>query len=174
MGVEGSFPEVVTRGRLVIIMPFGVLDVEGRGEPHDFDAFYAEVLRPIAQDEGWEVLRADEVTEASTVTSEVLRELYAADLVVADVSRVSGNVYYELGVRQAVSPEATVLVALSGTQLPVAISSHRVLFYGEELPSDTGFRDSYRAALGASPRAEALSPARQALDNLGLAGLLPT
>ena len=109
-------------------MPFGVRSLE-TGELHDFDDFYHSVLRPSALAVGYDVLRMDEVVETGTITDQAFTHLMNSDVVIADVSSPNGNVYYELGVRQAISSGRTILVARRGITLPFDIAAQRVLFY---------------------------------------------
>jgi 3',5'-cyclic AMP phosphodiesterase CpdA/tetratricopeptide (TPR) repeat protein len=157
----------VKRKTLFVIMPFGVRPLPS-GIEHDFDAFYQDVLRAVALDEGWEVLRVDELVESGTVTNQALKHLYSADLVVADVTSPNSNVYYELGVRQALSPGGTILVAARATELPFDISNQRVLFYDLDFGTDEGFQRRYRQALGLEAH-QSENPVRAALNDLGVA-----
>jgi 3',5'-cyclic AMP phosphodiesterase CpdA/tetratricopeptide (TPR) repeat protein len=159
----------MTRGRLFVIMPFGVKAAGPSREPFDFDQVYHEVLRPLATQAGWEVLRIDEVTEPGPITTQAFRQLFAADLVIADVTSANSNVYYELGIRQALSPSGTVLVALAGTELPFDIANQRVLFYQPDFTSDRNFADRYVEALNTEAAGgPTASPVRQTLEQLGL------
>ena len=159
----------MTRGRIFVIMPFGVRDAGPSHEPLDFDQLYSGVLRPLGIQSGWDVLRVDEVVESGTITTQAFRELFAADLVVADVTSANSNVYYELGIRQALSPSGTVLVALEGTQLPFDIANQRVLFYQRDFKADGDFAKRYGQALDVeAARGPTASPVRQALEQLGL------
>ncbi|MFC7358889.1 tetratricopeptide repeat protein [Nocardioides astragali] len=159
----------MSRSRLFFIMPFGVRQA---GEPpgeHDFDDFYHRLLRPLAIREGWEPLRIDEVVTPGLVTTQALQEILTADLVVADVSSPNGNVYYELGVRQAIAPTGTVLVAVSGTVLPFDIANQRVLFYQKDFENDTAFAHAFADALREwDGGATQSSPVRSALEQLAL------
>jgi len=162
-------------GRLFVIMPFGVKPAGPSQELFNFDLVYQEVLRPLAIQAGWEVLRVDEVVESGTITTQAFRELFAADLVVADVTSANSNVYYELGVRQALSPSGTVLVALEATELPFDISNQRVLYYERDFTADHNFASRYLEALNAeAARGPTASPVRQALEHLGLVVPGPT
>ncbi|MFG2050764.1 metallophosphoesterase [Micromonospora sp. NPDC048935] len=152
---------------LFVIMPFGIRPLED-GTEHDFDAFYLRILKPIAQDAGFDVLRVDEVVQAGNVTHQAMQSLYQADLVVADVSVPNSNVYYELGVRQALSSGGTILVAAAGTILPFDISNQRIHFYERDFAADTVFAERYRDALGVSFR-PANNPVHNALSALGVA-----
>jgi tetratricopeptide (TPR) repeat protein len=159
----------MSRGRLFFIMPFGVRQAGAAAEEHDFDAFYQQKLRPLAIQEDWEPLRIDEVVTPGSVTTQALQEILTADLVVADVSSPNGNVYYELGVRQAIAPTGTVLVAVEGTQLPFDIANQRVLFYQRDFANDTGFAQAFAEALREWNRdATQSSPVRRALEELAI------
>src|SRR6478609_409935 len=116
--------------KLFVIMPFGhkALDHISAGQ-FNFDQIYLELIRPAAQNAGFDCLRIDEVLEAGLISDQYLREIFAADIVLADISIPNGNVYYELGIRHAISAGATLLIALNGTHIPFDLSSQRVIFY---------------------------------------------
>ncbi|WP_084187815.1 metallophosphoesterase [Mycobacterium paraffinicum] len=151
---------------LFVIMPFGVRPLE-TGEPHDFDSFYREVLRPLAADAGYAVSRVDEVVETGEITDQAFKYLMNSDVVVADVSSPNGNVYYELGIRQAISSGRTILVAIKGTTLPFDIATQRVLFYDRQFHSDKLFQRSFTGALS-TDLPEPVSRVRQSLESMGL------
>lgn len=112
-------------------MPFGTRD-----DGLDFDLVYAEVLRPAGEEAGYEVLRIDEVKMSGAIADQYLRELFLSDLAIADLSIPNGNVYYELGIRQAVSTGATILVAREGSPLPFDLAYQRVFRYRVETAAD--------------------------------------
>ena len=148
-------------------MPFGQRSLAD-GSQHDFDAFYNLILRPLAQQAGFEVKRVDEIVEVGTVTDQAFRLLYSADVVVADVSAPNSNVYYELGVRQAISSGPTILIAVDNTALPFDISSQRVLFYSRSFHEDASFKERYIQALSA-PMDSSRNPVQAVFRDLGLA-----
>ncbi len=160
--------------RLSVIMPFGVRELPADGAHLDFDAVYHDLIRPAAQEAGWEPLRIDELAQPGVITDQYLRELYAADLVLADVSMPNGNVYYELGVRQAISAAGTLLVALEGTELPFDLSTQRVLFYSGDFSRESGPRRQLAAALRSfdptttTTTTTTTNPVRTFLERMGL------
>ncbi len=155
------------RPLLFVIMPFGVRSLAD-GTEHDFDAFYSRVLRPTAEAEGFRILRIDEIVEAGTITTQAFKQIYAADIVLADVSAPNSNVYYELGVRQAISPGASILVAEKQTLLPFDIASQRVLLYDRDFDNDTTFVRRLRSALTVT-NGPVRNPVQDALRELGVA-----
>jgi 3',5'-cyclic AMP phosphodiesterase CpdA len=151
---------------LFVIMPFGVRSLES-GE-YDFDAFYRSVLRPTGVEAGYEVLRIDEIVDTGIITDQVFKYLVNADVVIADVSYPNGNVYYELGVRQAVASGQTILVAKQGTELPFDIAAQRVLLYNADYQSDFEFVTNLRRAISADI-SDPTNRVRSALESMGLA-----
>jgi 3',5'-cyclic AMP phosphodiesterase CpdA/tetratricopeptide (TPR) repeat protein len=119
--------------RLFVIMPFGQRSVPHLGNSTlDFNRVYSDLIRPAALNAGWDVLRIDELATPGNIGDQYLREIYLADLVLADISVPNGNVYYELGIRQAIASGGTVLLAVSGTVIPFDLANQRVLFYDED------------------------------------------
>ena len=149
------------RQRLFVMMPFGKKD-----DGLDFDVVYAEILRPAGEEAGYSVLRIDEVSMSGSIADQYLRELFLSDLAIADVSIPNGNVYYELGIRQAVSTGATILVARQGSQLPFDIAYQRVFFYRVETPDE---RRSSRSDLLEIIRLHVVAdnPIRRSLEAIG-------
>lgn len=101
---------------LFVIMSFGSRTVDHVPEGViDFDEVYAELIRPAGESVGWTVSRIDELAEPGLISDHYLRSILAADLVVAEITVPNGNVYYELGIRQAVAGGGTILLAARGT-----------------------------------------------------------
>ena len=111
-------------------MPFGTTTAPELPDGKlDFDGSYQQLIRPAGETAGYEVLRIDELAEPGLLTEQYLQYIVSADLVVADISVPNQNVFYELGVRQAVSPGGTILISYAGRALPFDLSHQRVIFY---------------------------------------------
>ena len=121
--------------KLFVIMPFGVKEADHLPSGRlDFDEVYSNIIKKAGRESGWEVLRIDELVKPGLITDQYFRELTSADLVLADISVPNANVFYELGVRQAISTGGTILIAYEGSHIPFDISTQRVLFYLTEGP----------------------------------------
>jgi tetratricopeptide (TPR) repeat protein len=121
--------------KLFVIMPFGIRPAPQAPESKlDFDEVYNRLIRPAAEKAGWSALRIDELPEAGHITDQYLREILAADLVLADISLPNANVFYELGIRQAISTGGTILLACEGSSVPFDIASQRIIFYRPSYP----------------------------------------
>ena len=66
-----------------VAMPYG------RSQNIDFDAVYADYLKPALETAGFEVFRADEEERAGDIRTDMFQELLLADLVVVDLTPVS-------------------------------------------------------------------------------------
>jgi hypothetical protein len=73
-------------------------------------------------------VRADEIERSGSITRDVLRHLRRADVVIADLTRLNPNVFYELGVRHSLR-SGTILIAEEGTRLPFDVNDLRIIWY---------------------------------------------
>jgi hypothetical protein len=71
----------------------------------------------------------------------VLEYLAQAYLVVVDLTGQNANVFYELGVRHALSPR-TILIARSTNDIPADLREYRTLIYADGRESDEEFREN--------------------------------
>ncbi|AIT82067.1 metallophosphoesterase [Novosphingobium pentaromativorans] len=116
---------------ILVIMPFGEHQYV-RDEAiasTDFDIIYHEIIAKAVSETGNIAVRADEIIGAGDVTTQLMDRIVSSPVMIADLSMPNGNVYFELGVRQAVSNHRTIIMALEGTILPFNVRNRRVLFY---------------------------------------------
>jgi tetratricopeptide (TPR) repeat protein len=158
--------------RVFVIMPFGKKPARPthKIDSIDFDSVYSRIIQPAARRVGWNVLRIDEVTESGPIAHQYLKEIFSADLVVADISIPNATVFYELGIRHSISTGGTIILAVRGTELPFDIAHLRVLFYD---CSDNGFEEArlnLQKAISAYQPGQAVdtNPIRGFLEHLGV------
>ena len=73
-------------------------------------------------------IRADSLNEPGRITSQVIKLLMDADLVIADLTGNNANVYYELSSRHAIGKPA-IHMAFDGTPLSFDVRDNRTIFY---------------------------------------------
>jgi hypothetical protein len=88
------------------------------GKTFDLDKSYRILIKPAVQAAGATCVRADEIVHAQIIDVPMYEQLLEADLVVADLSTLNANAFFELGVRYALRPRATVAIAESGFKNP--------------------------------------------------------
>jgi hypothetical protein len=132
----------------------------------DFDAVWKEILQP-AVPEGFETKRADELRKCGLIDRLYNEWLFDADIVLADLTFGNPNVYYELGIRQALSKKGTVLVACNGTKLPFDIRNQYVINYDYfAAPTLRTFQSQLREAIQNASSQELDSPVHVYLPGL--------
>ena len=119
-----------------VVMPIG------SGEEYDsYLNRYNHLFKPAVETfkiddrQVYKCLRADLISRSGSITKSVLEHLYHADLVLADLTTLNPNVFYELGVRHFLR-QGTILVALAGTKLPFDVEDLRVVFYRDRVGAE--------------------------------------
>jgi hypothetical protein len=77
-------------------------------------ASYQELIKPAVEAAGLKCIRADEIKHSGLIDDPMYEQLLKADVVVADLSTSNRNAIYELGVRHALRPYTTVIIAEEG------------------------------------------------------------
>ena len=83
-----------------VLMPFA-------GESRDW---YQVAIRPAVEGAGFRCKRADEILGTGSITEEIFRNIFNADVLLVDLSGKNANVFYELGVAHAIG-KPVVLIA---------------------------------------------------------------
>ncbi|MGO6679599.1 tetratricopeptide repeat-containing protein [Rhizobium leguminosarum] len=123
-----------------VIMGFGEKTDPGTGRLLNLDATYHNVIKPAAQAAGYACVRADEVLHSGVIDIPMYEMLLDADLVVADVSTSNLNAMFELGVRYALKPRSTIVIAESKFSSPFDIN-HIVIRKYTHLGPDIGYSE---------------------------------
>jgi hypothetical protein len=106
------------RPLVFVAMPFGKkLDPTARVEI-DFDEIYRGAIVPAAEAANLDVIRADEEIEGGLIHLGMFERLLLAEIVVADLTSLNANVFYELGIRHAARPRTTIPIFARITRLP--------------------------------------------------------
>jgi class 3 adenylate cyclase len=93
------------------------------------DEKYHSVIKPACDVAGAICERVDDFVFRGNIIQEVKSRIAQADLVIADISEASPNVWYELGYAQALGKKILVL-AKSTEKLPLDLAAFRVIFSG--------------------------------------------
>lgn len=113
-----------------VIMPFGGSSPELKRK---FDGVYKGIIVPAIQDAGYEAIREDISATPGSIPKSIVKKLAEADMVIADLTGMNPNVFYELGIRHVLSKCGTVLIINKGETIPFDNASHRVIQYTNEL-----------------------------------------
>ena len=152
-------------------MPFGIKPQPAASGSVDFDAVYGKVIQPAIEDAGMEALRADEEQVGGIIHKPMFERLILSEYAVADLTTANANVFYELGVRHAVKPFATILMLAKDSRLPFDLGPLRALPYDLDstgVPADAEAAGKMLTeALRAARTAKVDSPVFQLLEGFG-------
>lgn len=112
------------------------------GRVLDLDASYA-VIKQAAEHAGYSCARADEIKHTKPIDVVMYEQLLGADLVIADLSTSNVNAFYELGVRFALRPYRTIVVAESQLNFPFDVNHIPIRTY-KHLGEDVGMQEATR------------------------------
>ncbi len=101
-----------------VVMGFGEKPDYATGRTLDLDKTYRTIIKRAVEEAGLECIRADTVIHSGTIDTPMYQLLLEADMVVADLSTSNANAFYELGVRHALRPYTTIVIAEKQFKLP--------------------------------------------------------
>ena len=145
--------------RAFIIRPFGT-----KGGV-DFDAVDAKLIQPALSQIGIGGSTTTEIVEQGNIREDMFRLLVCADLVIADISIHNANVFYELGIRHGMRPNATFLLRANVDEYPFDLRTDRYLAYDQNDPASS-VAPLARALRSTLDSSRIDSPVYQVLPNL--------
>lgn len=124
VGIEIDSLEV-EKGKVFFLTPFH----------EQFDETYRTV-REVGDELGVSISRGDETHAPGLVVTHILKEILQSEFVIANLDGRNPNVFYELGVAQAIG-KPTIMIASSDNDIPFDLASSRTLIWKtkEELAS---------------------------------------
>jgi hypothetical protein len=140
MGESGDTPRVC-----FVVSPIGE---HGTERFETFRRVLDRLIRPAIEESsiGLRVIRADEIHRPGSFIRDVVEYLADAYLVVVDITGQNPNVFYELGVRHALSSR-TILIARTTTDIPADLREYRTLIYTDTPEGDEASRQTLRKYL---------------------------
>ena len=124
-------------------MGFGIKTDFQTGQVLDLDKSYKNIIKPAVVAAGLQCVRADEIPHSGVIDAPMYERLLNADVVIADLSTCNSNAIYELGVRHALTPHTTIIVAEKRMKYPFDVN-HIVVRSYEHLGTDIGFDEAKR------------------------------
>jgi hypothetical protein len=101
------------------------------------------IIRMAVEESGLECIRADDIIHSGVIDKPMYEFLLEADIVIADLSTSNENAIYELGVRHAMRPHTTVVIAESQFSFPFDINHVLIRSY-EHLGIGIDFEEAER------------------------------
>ena len=132
-------------GTCFVVMGFGKKTDFETGRVLDLDQSYTNLIKPAVEASGLKCIRADEIVHSGLIDLPMYELLLKADVVVADLSTSNRNAIYELGVRHALRPYTTVVIAEDQVmKSPFFDLNHIVIRQYRHLGEDIGVSEAKR------------------------------
>lgn len=119
-----------------VIMGYGKKPDPVTGKSYDLDQTYLEIIKPSVEKAGYKCIRGDEIMESGLIDQSMYQLLIKANLVIADITTYNPNAIYELGIRHAARPYATIVMKEKEGNIPFDISHTKIFEYthmGEDI-----------------------------------------
>lgn len=131
-----------------------------------WEELYNDHIKPAVEALGLRCFRADEIVRPGSIIADVVEAVASAFLVVAEMTGQNANVFYELGVRHALS-KRTILLSQAVDDIPFDLRDCRTITYSFTPRGAKHLEDSLRATVAeviASPD-HSDNPVQAFLDN---------
>jgi hypothetical protein len=106
-----------------VIAPIGKDGSEARIRS---DKVLKHIIGPVAEECGYEAIRADKISEPGMITTQVINHILNDPMVIADLTGNNANVFYELAVRHAIR-KPYVQIIQKGETIPFDIAGMRTI-----------------------------------------------
>lgn len=106
-----------------VISPIGEEESETRKRS---DQVLKHIITGPAEQLGYEVIRADKISEPGIITTQIIQHIVDAALVIADLTERNPNVFYELAIRHAIRKPLVQLIK-KGEPIPFDVAATRII-----------------------------------------------
>ncbi|MCB9252650.1 MAG: hypothetical protein H6605_09305 [Flavobacteriales bacterium] len=115
-----------------------------------YNELYDDVIKGVCNEFSLDVLRGDETYGTGLILSDITNQINESKLVIAEISALNPNVFYEVGYAHALN-KPTILIADKITKLPFDVSPFRTLYYENSIAGkkkvEEGLRNHIDAVL---------------------------
>lgn len=108
------------------------------------DSAYEGVIKPIIKQHKYSPLRIDEIQDSGKITDQILEEISASEIVLADLSGERPNCYYEAGFAHAIGKEM-IFTIRKGTRIHFDLSTYRFIEWETEDELRKGLKSRFSA-----------------------------
>lgn len=111
------------KGTCFVIAPIGEPDSSVRDRS---DKILNYIIAPLVQELGYEPLRADNISQPGLITSQVIQHVIDDPLVIADLTGLNPNVFYELAIRHVIR-KPVIQIIQAGEPIPFDVANIRTI-----------------------------------------------
>ena len=92
------------------------------------DDLYTNIFKPICDEYQFDCIRIDKLNKPDNINNQIIKYLNESALVIADLTHLNPNVFFEIGYRSAIK-KPIIHMAEEGVNLPFDIAQFKCLYY---------------------------------------------
>jgi hypothetical protein len=122
-----------SKKKCFVISPIGKDNSEIR---ENVNRVFRDIITPITSIMNYETTRSDLIEKQGLITGQIISSILTSDLIIADLSYLNTNVFYELGISHTVDTPTILMFSkiFDISLLPFDIKDHRIIHYDVENP----------------------------------------
>lgn len=93
-----------------------------------YNELFSDVIKPICEKHNIEAIRSDQTYGPGHILSDIVKQIYLAKFIIAEITPSNQNVFFEVGYAHAIR-KPIIFIAEKTKELPFDVSGFRVLFY---------------------------------------------
>jgi hypothetical protein len=130
------------KNQIFVISPIGKKDSDIYKK---YDAILKTMIKPAIEEinKDFKIIRSDLISQPGSFIKDILEQLQNSYVVIANLTDLNPNVFYELGVRHALS-NRTIMLTEDISSLPSDLKEYRVIEYSAELTSIETFKNELK------------------------------
>ena len=113
-----------------------------------YQQLYEEVIKPVVEEFYLRAYHVGEVFAPGIILRDIVKGIVESEVVIAEITPVNQNVFYELGYAHALD-KPTILLAERDAPLPFDVSGYRVLKYDNTIAGKKQVEEGLRKHLSA-------------------------
>ena len=110
----------------------------------EFNSVYTDFIQNSLNEVGYEVERADDIESQRSILSDILEKINTSNLIVADLTSVNPNVFYELGLAHALR-KPVILLTQDIEEVPFDLQSYRLVEYSTHFAQIQDAKDKLKS-----------------------------
>lgn len=110
-----------------------------------YNDLYLEVIKPVCKSNNIEPIRADESKKTGLILSDIIKRIYEAKFIIAEITPKNPNVFFEIGFAIAIG-KPVIFIADKNNEdgLPFDVSGFRVLFYENTISGKSSIEEELK------------------------------
>lgn len=114
----------------------------------EYDELFKDVIAPACEEMGLTPYRADQTFAPGVVIADITKQILDSRVVIAEITPVNGNVYYEVGYADAVKKPVILIADRKVQALPFDVRPYRAIFYDNTIGGKSKIEEALKKFLG--------------------------